>query len=106
MRDDMLHYRDCRRVGPCLSALVCRAWLAIGLLGFFVIGGAIAQAAESTPPPTVPFSPPVVRLNLSEAMALMKKQGIRHLPVTADATIIGVLSVSDLLRGFEDQRSV
>ena len=44
MRDDMLHYRDCRRVGPCLSALVCRAWLAIGLLGFFVIGGAIAQA--------------------------------------------------------------
>lgn len=42
---------------------------------------------------------------LSEAMTLMKKQGIRHLPVTADATIIGVLSVSDLLRAFEDQRS-
>ncbi|MFO0699395.1 MAG: CBS domain-containing protein [Nitrospira sp.] len=43
---------------------------------------------------------------LSEAMTLMKKQGIRHLPVTADATIIGVLSVSDLLRCFEDQRPV
>ncbi|MDH4152682.1 MAG: CBS domain-containing protein [Nitrospira sp.] len=42
---------------------------------------------------------------LSEAMALMKKQGIRHLPVTADATMIGVLSLSDLLRAFEDQRS-
>jgi predicted transcriptional regulator len=35
---------------------------------------------------------------LSEAMGLMKKQGIRHLPVTADGTIIGVLSVADLLR--------
>jgi len=40
--------------------------------------------------------------SLSEARALMKKQGIRHLPVTADATIIGVLSVSDLLRAFEE----
>jgi CBS domain-containing protein len=43
--------------------------------------------------------------SLADAMSLMKKQGIRHLPVTADATIIGVLSVSDLLRAFEDQRS-
>jgi CBS domain-containing protein len=41
---------------------------------------------------------------ISDAMALMKKQGIRHLPVTADGTIIGVLSVSDLLRAFEEQR--
>jgi CBS domain-containing protein len=40
--------------------------------------------------------------SLSEARALMKKQGIRHLPVTADATIIGVLAVSDLLRAFEE----
>jgi len=39
---------------------------------------------------------------LSEAMALMKKQGIRHLPVTADGTIIGVLSVADLLRAFTE----
>jgi signal-transduction protein with cAMP-binding, CBS, and nucleotidyltransferase domain len=39
---------------------------------------------------------------LSEAMGLMKKQGIRHLPVTADGTIIGVLSVADLLRAFTD----
>lgn len=42
---------------------------------------------------------------LSEAMSLMKKQGIRHLPVTADATIIGVLSLADLLRAFEEQKS-
>ena len=40
---------------------------------------------------------------LSEAMAIMKKQGIRHLPVTADGTVIGVLSVSDLLRAFVEQ---
>ncbi|MBS0149777.1 MAG: CBS domain-containing protein [Nitrospira sp.] len=40
--------------------------------------------------------------SLSEARALMKKQGIRHLPVTADASIIGVLSVSDLLRAVEE----
>jgi signal-transduction protein with cAMP-binding, CBS, and nucleotidyltransferase domain len=39
---------------------------------------------------------------LSEAMGLMKKQGIRHLPVTADGTIIGVLSLADLLRAFTD----
>lgn len=42
---------------------------------------------------------------LSAAMSIMKKQGIRHLPVTADGTIIGVLSVADLLRAFEDQKS-
>ena len=40
--------------------------------------------------------------SLHEARVLMKKQGIRHRPVTADATIIGVLSVSDLLRAFEE----
>ncbi len=41
---------------------------------------------------------------LSEAMGLMKKQGIRHLPVTADGTIIGVLSMADLLRAFMDRK--
>ena len=40
---------------------------------------------------------------MSEAMSLMKKHGIRHLPVTADRTIIGVLSVSDVLRALTDQ---
>jgi CBS domain-containing protein len=38
---------------------------------------------------------------LSEAAILMKKNGIRHLPVTEDGTIIGVLSVADLLRAYE-----
>ena len=39
---------------------------------------------------------------LTDAMAIMKKQGIRHLPVTADGTVIGVLSLSDLLRAFSE----
>jgi CBS domain-containing protein len=41
---------------------------------------------------------------LSDAMGLMKKEGIRHLPVTADGTIIGVLSMADLLRAFTDRK--
>jgi CBS domain-containing protein len=35
---------------------------------------------------------------LSDAVKLMKNKGIRHLAVTQDNTIIGILSVSDLLR--------
>lgn len=38
---------------------------------------------------------------LIEAASLMKKNSIRHLPVTEDGTIIGVLSVADLLRAYE-----
>ena len=38
---------------------------------------------------------------LAEAASLMKKNAIRHLPVTEDGTIIGVLSVADLLRAYE-----
>ena len=38
---------------------------------------------------------------LMEALMLMKKEAIRHLPVTEDGTIIGVLSVGDLLRAYE-----
>lgn len=51
------------------------------------------------------MSKPVVSIEetepLSDAMALMKQEGIRHLAVTADRTIIGVLSISDLLRAYE-----
>jgi CBS domain-containing protein len=42
---------------------------------------------------------------LSEAVSLMRKYTIRHLPVTADGTIIGVLSASDLLRALGDRIS-
>lgn len=52
------------------------------------------------------MSKPVVSIEDSEplaaAIALMKQQGIRHLPVTEDGTIIGVLAVSDLLRAYSD----
>jgi len=52
------------------------------------------------------MSKPVVTIeeteSLAEAIALMKKEGIRHLAVTADRTIIGVLSLADLLRAYED----
>ncbi len=38
---------------------------------------------------------------IKEALRLMKKEGIRHLPVTEDGTIVGVLSVGDLLRAYQ-----
>lgn len=39
---------------------------------------------------------------LTTAIALMKQKGIRHVAVTEDQTIVGVLSVSDLLRAYAD----
>lgn len=39
---------------------------------------------------------------MTEAIRRMKENGIRHLPVTEDGTIIGVLSVSDLLRAYDE----
>ncbi len=50
------------------------------------------------------MSRPVISIEdnepLQEAVRLMKSKGIRHLAVTEDNTIIGVLSVSDVLRYF------
>jgi CBS domain-containing protein len=55
------------------------------------------------------MSKPVVSIEetetLDEAMNLMKEEKIRHLAVTADRTIIGVLSISDLLRAYDDRSS-
>jgi signal-transduction protein with cAMP-binding, CBS, and nucleotidyltransferase domain len=55
------------------------------------------------------MSKPVVKIEetepLTEAIAVMKKEGIRHLAVTADQTIIGVLSISDVLRAYEEVTS-
>jgi len=42
---------------------------------------------------------------LSEAVSLMRKHAFRHLAVTADGTIIGVLSVSDFFQVLEDRLS-
>jgi len=39
---------------------------------------------------------------LADAIALMKSKGVRHLAVTEDATIIGILSVSDVLRAYSE----
>ncbi|MBX3237928.1 MAG: CBS domain-containing protein [Nitrospiraceae bacterium] len=39
---------------------------------------------------------------LMEAITIMKEEGIRHLPVTEDGTIVGLLSVADLLRAYEE----
>jgi CBS domain-containing protein len=35
-----------------------------------------------------------------EAVKLMKEHAIRHLAVTKDNTVIGIISVSDILRGY------
>ena len=55
------------------------------------------------------MSKPVVSIEESEsldaAMTLMKQEKIRHLAVTADRTIIGVLSISDLLRAYDQHVS-
>ncbi len=52
------------------------------------------------------MSKPVVTIEASESLAdaitLMKTERIRHLAVTADRTIIGVLSISDVLRAYEN----
>lgn len=52
------------------------------------------------------MSKPVLSIEDSEplvtAIALMKAKGVRHLATTEDATIIGVLSVSDVLRAYSD----
>jgi len=50
------------------------------------------------------MSKPVVSIEddepLLEAVKLMRDKGIRHIAVTEDNTIIGMLSVSDLLRHY------
>jgi len=52
------------------------------------------------------MSKPVITIEDSEPLAaavtLMKAKGIRHVAVTEDGTIIGVLSVSDILRAYTD----
>ena len=52
------------------------------------------------------MSKPVITIEDSEplgaAIALMKAKRIRHIAVTEDGTIIGVLSVSDILRAYSE----
>jgi len=46
------------------------------MLGVSTLAGGWVQAADSPGVSAVPFAPPVVRLNLSEAMALFLKQNL------------------------------
>lgn len=67
---------------------------------------AVAKGLDpNTTPVMACMSKPVVSIeeseSLDEAMTLMKQEKIRHLAVTADRSIIGVLSISDLLRAYE-----
>jgi CBS domain-containing protein len=55
------------------------------------------EACRSKPVLSIEDSEPLVA-----AIALMKANGVRHLATTEDATIIGVLSVSDILRAYSD----
>lgn len=52
------------------------------------------------------MSKPVISIEDSEPLAaaitLMKSKGVRHLAVTEDQTIIGILSVSDVLRAYSE----
>jgi CBS domain-containing protein len=52
------------------------------------------------------MSKPVITIEDSEplaaAIARMKTKGIRHIAVTEDGTIIGILSVSDILRAYTE----
>ena len=52
------------------------------------------------------MSKPVITIEDSEplgaAIAIMKAKGIRHIAVTEDGTIIGVLSLSDILRAYSE----
>ena len=56
------------------------------------------------------MSRPVITIEddelLTTAIALMKQKGIRHVAVTEDQTIVGVLSVSDLLKAYADVAGV
>jgi CBS domain-containing protein len=60
----------------------------------------------NTTPVKACMSKPVITIEDSEplatAVALMKAKGIRHIAVTEDETIVGVLSVSDILRAYTD----
>ena len=63
---------------------------------------AVAQGLDATLPVKRCMSKPIISIEdnqpLVDAVKLMKSKGIRHLAVTQDNTIIGILSVSDLLR--------
>ena len=68
---------------------------------------AVARGLDPTTTPVKAcMSKPILSIEdtepLSVAMELMRAKGVRHLAVTEDETIIGILSVSDLLRYYSN----
>lgn len=43
---------------------------------------------------------------IGHAVALMRKKGIRRIPVTQDGAVVGVLSLGDLARGLDPQSAL
>ena len=54
------------------------------------------------------MSSPVIcvhpQLTVEETMALMTEKRVRHLPVTVGESVIGVISIGDVLRGMMDDK--
>ena len=82
MCDDMFQHRDGSTGRIRALEQLRRAWPVMALLGMCLINGGGSQAADLSVPPSQAqtqsgsFAPPVVRLNLSEAMALFLKQNL------------------------------
>ena len=76
MSQDNTGFTNAVRAGHPLG----RLWCLMALLGLILFGSGWVQAAESpsgaATSPAASFAPPVVRLNLSEAMALFIKQNL------------------------------
>jgi CBS domain-containing protein len=43
-------------------------------------------------------------LTVEETMALMTEKRVRHLPVTVDGKVVGVISIGDVVRGIIDDK--
>ena len=80
---------DKRYVGILTEADICRKAVAQGL-------------DPATTPVKACMSKPIISIEgdqpILEAVQLMKAEGMRHVAVTEDNTIVGILSVSDLVR--------
>jgi CBS domain-containing protein len=84
---------NCRYIGIITDTDLSRKAVARGLDP----NETVVRICMSKPVLTIEDSEP-----LAAAIALMKQKGVRHLAVTEDRTIIGILSVSDVLRAYAE----